>query len=164
MQKRSKIIRSGKIEIYLASLEDIFLLKSVSSRESDVVDCENILSKTTLNWKTIYSEIKSQENNLFGVRENVILDHLEALEKRLETKIPIVKKLLNVVLEKSIVHAAKNPVTIKQIMEKIDFPETTIRNKIHKLLKNKKLIKTNKNPLEVTADKDGKIKKLETTY
>jgi len=64
MQKRSKQIAKGKTEIFLASLEDIFLLKSISSRDSDLIDCENILQKHTLNWNTIYNEITGQEKNL----------------------------------------------------------------------------------------------------
>lgn len=151
MQKRSKKIKDGKLELYLASLEDIFLLKSVSSRDSDLVDCENILSKTALNWKTIYDEIILQDKNLAGMKEIVILDHLGALEKRLSIKIPITKKVFNLCLEKSIVYLARKPVGIKEITEKIDFPETTIRNKINQLVKSKKLKKIGRKPFKVIA-------------
>ncbi len=152
MQKRSKQIRQGKLELYLSSLEDIFLLKSISSRDSDVVDCENILSKTTLDWKTIYKEIIAQEKNLKnGIKEMAILGHLEALEKRLGTKIPITKKILGLGLEKTIIYLAKTPISVKEALQKIDFPEITIRNKIRQLIKNKKLAKLGGRPFKVQA-------------
>ncbi|VVB76125.1 Uncharacterised protein [uncultured archaeon] len=149
MQERSTKITQGKIEIYLSSLEDIFLLKSVSSRDSDLIDCENILQKTTLDWKTIYAEILAQEKNLERNQQLIILDHLEALEKRMNIKIPITKKIANLCLEKSILYLAKKPITIKDIQTKIDFPETTIRNQITKLLKKNEIKKVSKKPLTI---------------
>ncbi|MFH1257171.1 MAG: DUF6036 family nucleotidyltransferase [Candidatus Diapherotrites archaeon] len=149
MQKRSKKISDGKLEIYLTSLEDIFLLKSVSARDSDLVDCENILSKTTLNWKIIYDEIILQDKNLSGMKEMIILDHLEALEKRLSIKIPVTKKVLSLCLEKSILYLAKKPISANGITRKIGFPKTTIRNKIAGLVKKKKLKKIKEKPFKV---------------
>ncbi len=149
MQERSKQVNQDKAEIHLASLEDVFLLKSVSSRDSDLIDCENILQKTTLKWKTIFDEIVAQEKNLKQTQELVILDHLEALEKRMNIKIPITKKVTALCLEKSILIIAQKPVSIDEIKQKVDFPDTTIRNQITKLIKKKKLKKVNKKPLKV---------------
>ena len=151
MQNRSRKIKDGKLELYLASIEDIFLLKSVSARDSDLVDCENILSKTALDWRVIYEEIILQDKNLSGMKEMIILDHLEALEKRLSIKIPITKKVLNLCLEKSILYLAKKPVSIDDIMQKIDFPEHAIRNKISRLVKKKKLKKLKGKPFKVIS-------------
>ncbi|MBI2597905.1 MAG: hypothetical protein HYW50_01785 [Candidatus Diapherotrites archaeon] len=145
MQKRSRQTKSGKLELYLASLEDIFLLKSVSSRDSDLVDCENIMSKKSLEWNIIFSEITKQEKNLEGMKELIILEHIEALENRLGTKIPAAKKIAN----KGILFLAKKPVSIAQIKEKIKFPETTIRNKIIRLVKAKKITKTKDKPFKI---------------
>jgi len=149
MQERSKQVNQDKAEIHLASLEDVFLLKSVSSRDSDLIDCENILQKTTLNWKTIFDEIVAQQKNLEQTQELIILDHLEALEKRMNIKIPLTKKVTALCLEKSILLIAQKPVTIDEIKQKVDFPDTTIRNQITKLIKKKKLKKTSKTPLKV---------------
>lgn len=149
MQKRSKQIAKGKTEIFLASLEDIFLLKSISSRDSDLIDCENILQKHTLNWNTIYNEITGQEKNLSQTQELIILDHLEALENRLQIKIPITKKITILCLTKSILYLAKKPTTIKEINGRIDFPETTIRNKVTQLIKKNKLKKTKNTPFTI---------------
>ena len=152
MQKRSKKIKAGKLELYLTSLEDIFLLKSISSRDSDLVDCESIIAKTSLDWNVIYSEIKKQEKNLEDLKELIILEHIEALEKRLGTKIAITKKITDLCLEKGILFLAKKPVSIAEIKEKIKFPETAIRNKIVQLVKAKKITKTKDKPFKVTAN------------
>ncbi len=149
MQKRSRQIAEGKTEIFLASLEDIFLLKSISSRDSDIIDCENILQKHILNWNTIYNEITAQEKNLSKTQEFIILDHLEALENILQIKIPITKKITMLCLKKSILYLAKKPITIKEIKNKINFPDTIIRNKVTQLIKKNKLKKTNKSPLTI---------------
>jgi len=123
----------------------------VSSRDSDIIDCENILQKHTLNWNTIYDEIIAQEKNLSQTQELIILDHLEALENRLQIKIPITKKITRLCLKKSILYLAKKPVTIKEIKNKIDFPDTIIRNKVTQLIKKNKLKKTNNTPFTVQA-------------
>jgi len=149
MQERSKQINQDKAEIHLSSLEDVFLLKSVSSRDSDLIDCENILQKTMLNWELIYDEIVAQQKNLEQTQELIILDHLEALEKRMNIKIPITNKVTALCLEKSILYLASKPVSIEEIRQKVDFPETTIRNQITKLLKVKKLTKVSEKPLKI---------------
>ncbi|MDD3083734.1 MAG: hypothetical protein PHP82_01805 [Candidatus ainarchaeum sp.] len=149
MQKRSKQIRKGKINIFVASLEDIFLLKSISSRDSDLIDCENILKQTIINWSIIIDEIQKQKKNLIGLKELIILEHFEALEERMNIKIPIVKKLTEICIEKSILFIAKKPVTIKEIKEKICFSETIIRNKITSMEKQKQIIKTNDKPFKI---------------
>jgi hypothetical protein len=149
MQERSKKIADGRIKVYLTSFEDIFLLKSISSRDSDLIDCVNILQKTALDWKVILGEITMQEKNLKGIQELAILDHLETLEKRMDIKIPIIRKLSGICLEKAIIHLAKKPISIQEIRQKIDFPETSIRNQIKKLEKEKKIKKTGKKPFKV---------------
>jgi predicted nucleotidyltransferase len=149
MQERSKQINKDTAEIHLSSLEDVFLLKSVSSRDSDLIDCESILQKTTLNWEIVYGEIVAQQKNLVQTQELIILNHLEALEKRMNIKIPLTKKVAALCLEKGILYLAKKPVSIEEIQQKIDFPETTIRNQITRLIKKKKLKKVNNKPLKV---------------
>ncbi|MFH1751850.1 MAG: DUF6036 family nucleotidyltransferase [archaeon] len=149
MQKRSKKIVDDNIQVFLASLEDIFLLKSISSRDSDLIDCETIMQTNVLNWKTIYSEIILQEKNLKGLKELLILDHLEALETRMNIRIPITKKLTNHCMEKSILFLAKKPVSVQEIRKEINFSETTIRNKIVQLLKKNKVKKISEHPLKI---------------
>jgi DNA-binding transcriptional regulator GbsR (MarR family) len=149
MQERSKQIRKGKVNIFVSSLEDVFLLKSVSSRDSDLIDCENILKQKIINWDTILKEIQNQKKKLTGLKELIILEHFEALEKRMNIKIPITKKITDICLEKSILFLAKKPITVTEIKDKIGFSETIIRNKITSLEKQKKIIKTKDKPFKI---------------
>jgi hypothetical protein len=151
MQKRSKQIRKGKLNIFVASLEDVFLLKSISSRDSDLVDCENILKQKIINWDTILNEIQNQKRNLTGLKELIILEHLEALEKRMNIKIPIVKKISDLCLEKSILFLAKKPITVNEIKDKLGFSETMIRNKITSM--EKQITKTKDKPFKIKIKK-----------
>jgi DNA-binding transcriptional regulator GbsR (MarR family) len=153
MQKRSKQTRIGKVNIFVASLEDVFLLKSISSRDSDIVDCENILKQTIINWDILMDEIENQKKILTGLKELIILEHFEALEKRMNIKIPIVKKLTDICLEKSILFLAKKPITVNEIKNKIGFSETLIRNKITSMEKQKQIIKTKDKPFKIKLRK-----------
>ena len=57
---RSKMILDLEhIKLYCFSLEDIFVFKSITEREGDIFDLENIIKKG-INWDTIYSEILLQ--------------------------------------------------------------------------------------------------------
>ena len=68
-------------------------------------------------------------------------------------KIPIVKKLTDICLEKSILLLSKKTVTIKEIKEKIGFSETLIRNKIASMAKTGQIIKTKDLPFKIKINK-----------
>ncbi|MFH0954547.1 MAG: DUF6036 family nucleotidyltransferase [Candidatus Micrarchaeota archaeon] len=145
MVSRSAKLLDTNLQLYNASVEDIFLLKSVSSRDSDLIDNQTILRRQSLDWKTIENEVKAQEKNLKQINELTILEHLETLEKTVPTQIPFVKKLTQIVLEKSILHLGQQPRTVADFRTKLDFPEYTIRNTLNRLVKEKKIIKKTKN-------------------
>jgi hypothetical protein len=88
-----------------------------------------------------------------GFKELIILEHFEALEKRMNIKIPIIKKITNICLEKSILFLAKKPITINEIKNKIGFSETPIRNKITKMQKDGTIIKTKDKPFKIKLNK-----------
>jgi len=63
MTKRSEKYKDyGKLAIYLVSNEDIFLFKSMTSREGDVVDCDRIM-KQGIDYKIIYKEMIEQSKS-----------------------------------------------------------------------------------------------------
>jgi len=53
--------RYGKLSVYLASNEDIFLFKSITDREKDIEDCIMLLNRA-LDKKIIIDEMESQKN------------------------------------------------------------------------------------------------------
>jgi len=60
MISRAKLYKKyNYISVYFCSDEDIFIFKSITDRDGDVVDCIGLAEKK-LDWKVIIAEIKSQ--------------------------------------------------------------------------------------------------------
>lgn len=79
--------------VYLISPEDIFLLKSATERDKDLVDALSLLQKFKLDWKIILEESLHQTKigqYLFSV---YLFDFLYALKEDLKADIP--KKVLD---------------------------------------------------------------------
>jgi len=152
MQKRSLCIGGGRLRLFKTSLEDVFLLKSVSSRDSDLVDCKAILSKKALDWNTIMKEIREQKENMDKLQELTIIDHFEALEEMLKIKIPIKNRVVNQALEKAILFLCEEKaLSVKEMKKKMDFPEYKIRNTLSRLLREKKIRRIEGKPVKFTA-------------
>jgi len=61
MIKRAKPINKlTMLAIFVISLEDIFLFKSITEKEGDVEDSVNIVRKRAIDWDTILNEIQYQ--------------------------------------------------------------------------------------------------------
>lgn len=148
MISRANKIEKGKLTLCFLSLEDIFLFKSISSRDSDIIDCQNIIEKKSINWGIVWKELLNQRKNFKSLSCLTILDHLEVLEQRIQTKIPITKKVLSLCLEEGILFATKKPKTIKEIKSLINFPEYLIRNNLKRLLKEKKVKRIQGKPMK----------------
>lgn len=81
--------------VALASNEDIFLFKSMTSRPEDIKDCE-LLIQTGLEWNTVFDEIleqsKTQDKWFFWTFEKICI-----IENESSISIPIKPKLLELV-------------------------------------------------------------------
>lgn len=83
----------GNLMMYLLSPEDIFLLKSATERDKDLVDALSLLQKFKLDWKIILGESVHQTTigqYLFPV---YLFDFLYALKENLKADVP--KKVLD---------------------------------------------------------------------
>ena len=62
MKARSvKRYESGDVSLHVCSGEDIFLLKSVTEREGDISDCNNLIRMyTNFDWSVFIGELKLQ--------------------------------------------------------------------------------------------------------
>lgn len=58
-QRAEKYKNYEKLGVYLVSNEDIFLFKTMTSREGDIYDCDRIM-RTKINYDIIYDEIVEQ--------------------------------------------------------------------------------------------------------
>jgi len=148
MISRAKKTEIRKLCIWFLSLEDIFLFKSISSRDSDITDCQNILEKKKIDWNIVWKELLNQRKNLKALSCLTILDHLEVLEQRIQAKIPITKKVLSLCIKESILFITAQPKTVKEIKSLIEFPEYLIRNQLNKLIKEKKIRKIQGKPIK----------------
>lgn len=61
MRKRAQLYRKmGKLSVYLASNEDIFLFKAITDREKDIDDCFSLLN-VGIDSRTIVDEMEKQK-------------------------------------------------------------------------------------------------------
>lgn len=103
MAKRSEVIGvTNNIVLKVCALEDILLFKSMTDREGDLEDSQNILMQKILNWDTILDEIDIQIENGEEVWITWITERMELLSDR-GLRIPILNRLVdlsNMYLEK----------------------------------------------------------------
>ena len=139
MRGSSEIFWEGrKISVYLLKLEFVFLFKSYAGREVDVEDCR-ILAERGLDWNLMFKEIERQSKKIKRVIELTFLDICRELKERYGIKIPIERKVNKIVLEKLLIYTLKNPLSVKQLVEKTNIPEPTLRKYLEKLRKEGKI-------------------------
>jgi hypothetical protein len=142
MVKRSDIQEFNKLKLGIMSNEDIFLLKSVTEREGDIVDMARLAQSAGFNWDVVFNELIYQERESGRYFSEDLLYSLDLLKERANIESPFYRKLSNRVLDNAIVYVVtKGKTTIKEIKELIDFPEYIIRNRVNKLARQKRLRK-----------------------
>ena len=96
IQRAKKYKEYGDMEIYLISNEDIFLFKTMTSREGDIYDCDKIM-KGEIDYNVIYKEIVEQSKEegkrwFFWVYESLC-----RLENHNSINIPIKRNVFTLV-------------------------------------------------------------------
>ncbi len=144
MKKRSEHQSFGKLELRLLSLEDVFLLKSITEREGDIEDMAVIVRQGGgLDWNVILETYFKEEKKIERHLCFKILDSIEILQEREKITIPIRKPLLRHCIDIGILQSVKQGAkSVKEIRKLIDFPEYMIRNRIKKLVNEGKISKT----------------------
>jgi len=94
MKERSeKILDLDNLKVFLCSNEDIFLFKSMTEREGDIVDCINIATMQNINWKVILEELQNQiKQSKQDVWITWVGERFDILEER-SLDIPIMKDI-----------------------------------------------------------------------
>jgi DNA-binding transcriptional ArsR family regulator len=146
MKKRAEAMRFGKLVIHLLSLEDVFLLKSITEREGDLEDMATIIRRGGgLNWSYILDTYFTEEKQVKKHFCFTMLENIELLQQREGISLPLHKQLLNHCIDAGILQALFHGKTnIKGIRELVDFPEHTIRNRVEKLAREGKISKRRK--------------------
>jgi len=91
MEERAELYRTfGKLNVYLMAPEDVFLFKSITEREADILDMRS-LAERGLNWDAIKKECTLQEKR--RIWEYFLVYRLEELKSRFGIEAPIIKEL-----------------------------------------------------------------------
>lgn len=153
MKARAGAMAFGKLVLHLLSLEDVFLLKSITEREGDLEDMATILKRGgDLRWGEILRTYFEEEGVVKRHFCFTILDNIELLQQRGGITIPIHGSLLRHCIDVGILQAlAYGATSVLEIRKLIDFPEYTIRNRIEKLAKEGKISKRRRNGRLVLA-------------
>ncbi len=143
MKARAKAMAFGKLVLHLLSLEDVFLLKSITEREGDLEDMATILKRGgSLEWGEILKTYFEEEGTVKKHFCFTMLDNIEILQQREGIAIPIHGPLLRHCIDVGILQAlAYGAASVGEIRKLIDLPEYTIRNRVGKLVKEGKISK-----------------------
>jgi len=137
----------GNLTVQLLSLTDIFLFKSITEREGDLEDVALIGKQADLDWEEIFEEIKTQEARTGQFFSFAVLDTLDILDERHDIVAPITERLVSYCLENALLVSLKDPKTIEDLREEIDFPDHQIYNKLRQLEADG----------EITVDRSGRL-------
>ena len=143
MKSRAETMAFGKLVLHLLSLEDVFLLKSITEREGDLEDMVTIVRRGGgLKWGEILKTYLTEED---VVRKHfcfTMLDNIELLQRREGIDVPL-HGLLKHCIDVGILQAlALGRTNVKGIRELIDFPEHAIRNRVEKLTREGKILRS----------------------
>lgn len=118
------------------AIEDVILLKSVTSRERDIEDAAQIVRKMGVDWKRVHESLLEQGCEIAEKYALSLLETVEELEKVYGIKIPsriktrIEKLALKYAVKKALELGYRKPSEIKKI---VDFSESKIRRVIKEL-------------------------------
>ena len=133
MKKNSTSMRFGNLTLNLLSLEAVFVLKSITEREGDLLDME-IIARHGVDWGLV-ERIYWEEEQLTGRHWCLdVLGSLEIIQQRTGARIPFLQRLSRHCLEYGICQSLKlGARTIEDLRKYLDFPESTIRRAVERL-------------------------------
>jgi hypothetical protein len=74
--KATPLYQGNRLKVFIASKEDLFLLKGITTRDADVDDTR-ILAQSGLNWETIAQECKRQSQVSVVCWEDTLCQNLQ---------------------------------------------------------------------------------------
>ncbi len=96
ISRAEKYKKYNKMDVYLISNEDIFLFKTMTSREGDIYDCDRIMRRK-INYAILYNEIVEQSKEEGKKWFFWVYESLCRLENHNEIKTPIKNKVFELV-------------------------------------------------------------------
>ena len=138
MQNRATSLYEGsKLGVFIASKEDLFLFKAITTRDADLDDTR-ILAQSGLNWTTIAQECKSQSQKSGVCWEDAICQNLQDLKAKYSIEAPIEKTLRKTAEQKIIETALLGQIgrgndTVNGIARAIGESPNFVRAELYKL-------------------------------
>jgi len=143
IKNRAETMAFGKLVLHLLSLEDVFLLKSITEREGDLEDMATIVRRGGgLKWDEILKTYLAEENVFRKHFCFTMLENIELLEQRAGIKVPLQGLLRHCIDIGTLQALAYGKTNVKGIRELIDFPEHAIRNSVERLTREGKILKS----------------------
>ncbi|MDI6916378.1 MAG: hypothetical protein QMC80_01115 [Thermoplasmatales archaeon] len=93
MDRAEKYSRFGKLQLYLLTVEDVFLFKSVTERDKDMEDMLTLLRKG-INENIVVEECRNQRIKTGRIWETFLVTKIEEIEAKYKITIPWKKKLI----------------------------------------------------------------------
>jgi len=91
--RAKKYGRFGKLQLYLLTIEDVFLFKSVTERDRDMEDMLTLLRKG-INENVVMEECRNQRIKSGRIWETFVVTKIEEIEAKYKITIPWKKKLI----------------------------------------------------------------------
>jgi hypothetical protein len=141
MQNRATAIyQSGNLKILMASKEDLFLFKGITSREADLDDAGK-LAQSGLNWDIIREECRCQSKVTGYCWEDALYQSLIGLKEKYGISSPIENELRKVAEHKIIEMTLINEIekgnnTVASIVQAINEPDGFVRTALNGLVNN----------------------------
>lgn len=140
MERRSEVLHDvGYLSVRMASLEDVFLFKSVAERADDIDDMATLI-QTELDFDEIEDEIAAQVE-LLGSEyfTTVVSESLARLDERYEIQTPLDELIMEYHRrftegwELLVKLTQEKPRTISELAEELDLDETEIQRRFEYL-------------------------------
>ncbi len=133
MKAGAKSTLFGRFELRFLSLETVFLLKSITGRDGDLLDMEAI-ARRGLDWKVLERLYWEEEKLVGGSFCLDVLDSLEVIQKRSGTQISFIRRLLRRCVEEGVKQSAGlGARSLADLRRYLDFPEATLRRAVEEL-------------------------------
>lgn len=134
LARATSLYHTGDLAVRIASKQDLFLLKSVTERETDLDDMR-FLAESGLDWTIVENECQHQSAQSGRLWENALYSRLLDLKDLYGIQSPIERSLRHTIEEKLMFLSLKQEIargnnTIKRISEALNESQNSIRKAV----------------------------------
>lgn len=136
-QRSTQLYEGDRLSVFIASKEDVFLLKGITEREADLEDMR-LLAESGLNWAVINQECQSQSSASGVPWTHALYQNLLDLKTKYNIESPIEKPLRAAAKRQTVKKALLREIekgnrTVKSISQAIREPQSFVRTELKRL-------------------------------